>query len=561
MAIESRRAFLKRAGMSAAAWPLAGCVTGRQGRVERRPNIVFILTDDQGYGDLGCHGNPVLKTPHLDTLHRDGARFTRFHVCPVCSPTRSSLMTGRYNYRTGVVDTFQGRSMMHPDEVTLAEMLSEHGYRTGIFGKWHLGDNYPMRAMDQGFQESLVHKGGGLCQPSEPDNTSYFDPVLKRNGVDVRSRGYCTDVFTDAAIDFVDDGGSRPFFLYLAANAPHEPLEIDEKYWAPYAAQGVPEKTARLYGMVANLDENVGRVLAALERRGIADNTIVIFMTDNGPAFRGDARYNAGLRGQKGSVYEGGIRVPCFVRWPGVVAPGKDIDTLAAHIDLLPTLMDACGLALPPEVRIDGRSLYPLLRGEQTPWPDRTLFFQWHRGDAPEAWRDCAALTQRYKLVNGQELYDLQTDLGETTDVAGACPEVVRQLRAAYEAWFADVCATRGFEPPRIVLGAPQENPSELTRQDWRGSEGWHDGQVGWWEVRVARPGRYRLALEFPRTKAPGEACLQLNGVTVRQAVEAGAVRCVLPETRLPAGEGRVEAWVEVSGQRGGPARVRVERM
>lgn len=552
---EDRRTFLKHAGWVTAGLPFlswGGCATLPLESRHKRPNIVLILTDDQGYGDLSCTGNPVLKTPNMDRIFREGAQFTNFHVSPVCSPTRSSLLTGRYNYRTGVVDTYQGRSMMHPDEVTIAEMLAEGGYRTGIFGKWHLGDNYPLRAMDQGFQESLVHKGGGICQPSEPGNTSYFNPLLKKNGQDVRVPGYCTDVFTDAAIAFIEQNSAAPFFCYLATNAPHDPLQIEDRYWKPFAEQGLEEKTARVYGMIKNLDENIGRILSALDRLGITENTVVIFLTDNGPAYGGAERYNAGLRGQKGTVYEGGIRVPCFMRWPGKIKPEAKIDTLSAHIDMTPTLLEICRCAAPEQVRFDGRSLFPLLSDNAAPWTDRALFFQWHRGDVPEAFNNCAVLSGSYKLVDGKELYNLLQDPGEKNDISAEHKETVRALRKAYEQWFLDVGNTRKFAPPRIVLGAPEENPSVLTRQDWRGSKSWHDGQVGWWEVQAVA-GQYQISCVFPEAAAAGEAVFRLNGVMQRQPFPAGATTVSFPAAQIPSGEGRLEVWAETGGAATGP--------
>jgi len=563
MPTQSRRTFLKQAGAATAASVLARPTHGAdaEGKGKRPPNVLLILTDDQGYGDLGCTGNPALKTPRIDSLCRDGARFARFHSSPVCTPTRASLMTGRYNYRTKAIDTYQGRAMMDPAEVTMAQMLSAGGYRTGIFGKWHLGDNYPMRAMDKGFQESLVHKGGGICQPSEPDDTTYFDTVLLKNGKRFESKGYCTDVFADAAAAFIEANADRPFFTYFATNAPHIPLFVEERYWKPYADQGLDEGTAKTYGMIANLDENVGKLLDTLDRLKIADNTIVIFMTDNGPAFGKSPRYNAGMRGQKGQVYEGGIRVPCFVRWPGVIAADREIPMLAAHIDLLPTVMEACGLTPPAEVILDGRSLWPLLKGEKPEWPDRTLFFQWHRGDAPEAYNNCAAITQRYKLVNGKELYDLESDPAEQHDIAADQPDMVRQLRGEYEAWLKDVSSTRGFEPPRIVLGTPHENPSVLTRQDWRGTESWHDGQVGYWVVNVAEAGRYRVTVQYPKSGGGGEAVFKLNGVELKQEVPKETKRFAFLETQIPAGDGRLETWLAKGDKRDGAERVWVERL
>jgi len=526
----------------------------------RRPNVILIITDDQGYGDLGLHGNEKIQTPNLDRLGRESIQLTQFHVSPVCAPTRASLMTGRYNYRTGVVDTYLGRALMYPEEVTLAEMLAGAGYRTGIFGKWHLGDNYPLRPMDQGFQESLVHLGGGISQPSDPPvpgGSSYFDPVLQHNGRAEQRQGYCTDVFTNAAISFIEENRDRPFFAYLAPNAPHAPLQIDDAHVAPYKAAGLDETTAKVYGMVTNIDENVGRLLAKLKGLGLAENTIVIFMTDNGPQ---QPRFNAGLRGRKGSVYEGGIRVPCFVRWPAALKPGK-VDRIAAHIDLAPTLLEACGVKPPAGVAFDGKSLWPLLRGEPADWPDRTLYFQWHRGDQPELYRNSAARSQQFKLVDGKELYDLAVDPGEQQDLAGEHSDLVAKMRQGYAGWFRDVSATRGYDPPRILLGTPHENPTTLTRQDWRGPRAdWTPDSLGHWEVQVAQAGTYQITLLLWPNKTPSEVHFKLGGVALHQAVKQGASACAFDGVALEAGPGRLEAWVESQGQSVGVKYVRVTR-
>ena len=537
-----------------------GRTVGRGG-----PNVVLVMTDDQGYGDLGRHGNDVLQTPNLDRLYDDSVRFSHFHVSPVCSPTRASLMTGRYNYRTGVVDTYLGRSMMHPDEVTVAEMLGRHGYRTGIFGKWHLGDNYPMRAMDQGFQESLVHHGGGIAQPSDPEfyerKDTYFDPILRHNGVAKRYSGYCTDVFTDAAIAFIDKHRHAPFFVYLATNAPHSPLLIGDTYSRPYLDQGLEAKTAKTYGMITNIDENLGRLFAKLSELGLEDNTLVIFLTDNGPcASQGGPRYNAGLRARKGSVYDGGIHVPCFMRWPARLEAGKEVDRIAAHIDLLPTILDACGVPASSGIHLDGTSLLPLAAGQAADWPDRTLYFQWHRGDEPEPYTNCAARSQRYKLLNGKELYDMAADPAEKNDVAPAHPGVVARMRAGYEAWFEDVGGTRGYAPPRIHLGTRHENPATLTRQDWRGAKGWSDKDLGYWQVHVARAGNYGIELQFPETKRPAIVNFCCAETWMRQPVRAGVSSCALTDVPLGEGDGRLDAWVEQGETAAGIRSVVVQR-
>jgi len=526
----------------------------------RKPNVIVIITDDQGYGDLSIHGNPHLKTPNMDRIGHEGVQFTQFHVSPVCAPTRASLMTGRYNYRTGVVDTYLGRAMMHSDEVTLAEMLGLAGYRTGIFGKWHLGDNYPLRPKDQGFQESLVHTGGGLEQPSGPPGNHYFDPVLLHNGKAGNFKGYCTDIFTDAALRFMEQNRARPFFAYIATNAPHTPLHVADSYVAPFRGKGLDETTARIYGMLTNLDENVGRILAKLKELDLERDTIVIFLTDNGPQQK---RYNAGMRGLKGSVYEGGIRVPCFIRWPGVLKAGTKVDRLAAHIDLAPTLLDACGVPKPRGVRFDGVSLMPLLRNPRAEWPDRTLFFQWHRGDEPQAFRACAARNQRWKLVDGKELYDLETDPGETKDVAAAHPEIVARLRREYEAWFKDVSATRGYAPPRIFIGTDEENPVLLTRQDWRGPRAsWDATGLGHWEVDVKRGGAYEVKLLLPKKEEERKAAFTFDGkILLEFPVPAGADSTTVKLDRLPAGKGRIAVAVREGGSTIGPHFVELRRL
>ena len=555
-------------------------------RAAARPNVLLIITDDQGYGDFGFHGNPKIKTPNLDRLARASVELERFYVSPVCAPTRASLMTGRYNYRTGVTDTYLGRAMMRPEEVTLAEMFSAAGYRTAIFGKWHLGDNYPLRAIDQGFREALVHKGGGIGQPSDPPGgNSYFDPVLQHNGHSVKARGYCSDVFTDAALEFIGQTRASPFFVYLAFNAPHAPLEVPDRYYQPYAKLGLanrefprlghplpaeadPETTARVYGMVTNIDDNLGRLFARLEALGIAANTIVVFLTDNGPQ---QVRYNAGLLERKGSVHEGGIRVPCLVRWPGRLAAGRKVATVAAHIDVAPTLLDLCAVAPPRGVAFDGRSLAPLLSGREVAWPDRTLFFQWHRGEVPELYRAFAARTARYKLAQPAgagdatipakaelKLYDMLEDPLEQRNIAAEHPEVVSNLRAQYEAWFKDV-GSRGYAPPRIHLGTQHENPVVLTRQDWRGPRsGWNSDSLGHWEVDVAKAGLYDVRLRFPAAPPEASAHVALGGAALDRPLTPGATECLFEGARLKSGPDKLEAWIARPGATNGVSYVEV---
>jgi len=522
----TRRSFLTMTATAAAAQTTAATP----------PSVILILSDDQGYGDLSLHGNPHLATPNIDRIAKQGAQFTQFQVCPVCSPTRASLLTGRYNYRTGVVDTFKGRSLMDPREQTAAELFSAAGYRTGIFGKWHLGDNYPMRAHDQGFSESFVHGGGGLAQPSDPPpGNHYFDPILLRNGKFEKAKGYCTDIFFREAISFMERHKDAPYFLYVAANAPHTPLEIDDTYVAPFRGKGLGEVTEKVYGMVKNLDDNIGLLLA-----NVKPNTILIFMTDNGPQ---QPRYVAGMRGRKGTVYQGGIRVPFFVRWPEKIEAGAKVDRIAAHIDVLPTLLDACGIRPLDPPKFDGRSLVPLLAGAKPEWPDRVLHSQWHRGDAPQLFRSHAARSQRWKLVNGTELYDMDKDPAESNDLSNANPGVVVQLRHATEAWFGDVSATRnGYAPPEIHLGTPHENPVLLTRQDRR-------EEPPGWVVDVRAKAKYEIGIRFNPAPAAGEATFKLGTIERRMPIASGATRCVFDACVFPQGPAHLAAAIGAGGK------------
>lgn len=583
-----------RVGLLAALVFLAAVATAAAAETAARPNVVVILTDDQGFGELGATGNPLVRTPHIDRLATESASLTNFHVMPVCSPTRACLMTGRYYYRTGVTDTFLGRSLMHPDETTLAEMFAAAGYRTGIFGKWHLGDNYPMRAMDKGFQESLVLNGGGLAQPGDsPDPVdergAYFNATLRHNGTWVKTKGYVSDVITAAAGQFIEKKSDQPFFVYLPFNCPHSPHQVPEEYRRhyegkdfsaaafpkqghPMAAKNNAEDLACVYGMIENIDDNVGRLLAKLDELKLADNTIVVFFSDNGCQQHNG--YNAGFQGWKGTPLEGGIHQFCFLRWPEKLKAGRQVDRIAAHIDLAPTLLELCGVAKPGSVKFDGLSLAPLLLGREVTWPDRVLCLQWHRGDAPERYRNCAARSQDWKLVqplgagekwDGKttfQLYDMAHDPLEMHDLALQKPEIAARLKAAYDVWFDDVTAARDYRvPSRIFLGAAQENPVLLTRQDWRGSgASWGPKGVGHWEVNVVARARYDVRLRFASAKADGEARLKCGGVSARQPVKSGDVQCEFKNVELPFGPGRLEAEIQQDPAVVGVKYVEVER-
>jgi len=517
----------------------------------RRPNVILVMTDDQGYGDLGCHGNPIIRTPALDQLHRESVRLVDFHVDPTCSPTRAALMTGRYSCRTGVWHTIMGRSLLRRDEKTMANYFAEAGYRTAIFGKWHLGDNYPYRAMDRGFQESLVHGGGGIGQTPDYWGNTYLNPVLCHNGVWEKANGYCTDVFFDAALRFVDEHRQEPFFLYIAPNVPHWPLQVPETYVRPYLERGVPKELALFYGMITNFDENLGRLLKRIDDLGLAQDTIVVFLTDNGSAGGG---YNTQMRGVKGSAYEGGHRVPCFLHWPKRLKKPFDARQLAAHFDLLPTLLDLCNLPQPEGAKFDGASLVPLLAGAED-WAPRTLFVQSHRIENPMPWRQSAVMTEQYRLINGRELYDIQKDPSQTLNIGSQDPKVVDKLRFAYEEWYKDVSQRFG-EYCHLVLGSPKQNPTTLTSIDWHGTDvPWNQTMVaarikanGFWAVEFERPGRYGFALREQPAAARHPlratvARLKVGEQLLTQAVQPGAAYAVFQAT-LPAGKTQLQTWL-----------------
>lgn len=433
-----------------------------------RPNIVLIMTDDQGYGPVGRHGHPWLQTPALDRLYDSSTRFTRFLVSPTCSPTRSALMTGRHPMRNGVTHTIRERERMTLDAVTLPEVLGEAGYTSAIFGKWHLGDEDAYQPHNRGFDHAFIHGAGGIgqaydCSCADAPDNSYFDPIVRVNGTFMKTEGFCTDVFFRGALDWIGEvrDESRPFFAYIATNAPHGPFLAPDEYRQRFLDMGFSDRQAGFYGMIENIDTNVGQLMQRLDDWNLLDNTVVIFMSDNGTTGAGAGRpgmqlgedadgnalksWNAGMKGLKGSPDEGGVRVPFFVRWDGHFAAGRDIDRIAAHIDVFPTIADLAGAEL-PEDQVEGRSLVPLLQDASADWADRLLFThcgRWPTGADPDEfqWKRFAVRNQRFRLVAGNddaELFDMQEDPGQTTDVADQHPQVVADMRAAYDRWWQD---------------------------------------------------------------------------------------------------------------------------
>lgn len=438
--------FCSRAGAEPAATPET-----------RRPNIIFILTDDQGYGDLSCHGNPILKTPNIDRLHNEGVRFSDFHVSPTCSPTRSALLTGRHEFRNGVTHTILERERLTLAATTLPQILRSAGYTTGIFGKWHLGDEPAYWPDKRGFDEMFVHGAGGIGQSypgscgDAPGNT-YFDPAILHNGKFEKTQGYCTDVFFGQALRWIESVKRRqPFFCYIPTNAPHAPLQVRPEDERRYAAQVADPNIAKFFGMIANIDDNVGRLLAKLNEWGVERDTLVIFMNDNGGT-AGVPTFNAGLRGQKVTPWLGGTQASSLWRWPGTLKPAT-VDRLCAHIDFLPTLAEIAGAQLAPTIQaqVEGRSLLPLLKDPGALWPERILFT--HVGRWPKEvvreqfkYRHCSVRTPRWHLVcdanDGQkawQLFDISADRGERINVIAAHADVVRELDTAYDNWWVSI--------------------------------------------------------------------------------------------------------------------------
>lgn len=498
-----------------------------QAQPSKHPNVILIITDDQGYGDLGINGNPHIKTPFIDNLARQSIRFNNFYVCPVSAPTRSSLLTGRYSLRTGIRDTYNGGAIMASGEVTIAEMLKQADYQTGVFGKWHLGDNYPSRPIDQGFDESVIHLSGGMGQVGDittwfKGDSSYFNPVLWHNGVQEPYNGYCSDIFTDLAIDFIKKNMKGPFFCYLSFNAPHTPLQVPEKYYNLYKnidpstgfdndVRPLPEMTEKdkedarkVYAMVSNIDDNVGRVLKKLDDLNIAENTVVIFMTDNGPQQR---RYVAGMKGLKGSVYRGGVRVPFYLRFPAMKKSNLDIEVTAAHIDVLPTLAEICNVEKPGDRKIDGISLLPFVEEIKKSAPERPMFFYWTR-HSPELYNNIALQKGRYKLVghvdydspvNEFELFDISKDPSERVNIVRDHQEIALGLKKELDLIFRELVNSENMmDQPCIEVGNKFENPVILNRNDADGQWGiWDQEEIfGRWKL-IINEGCYNLKFKF----------------------------------------------------------------
>ena len=574
-----------------------------------KPNIVIIITDDQGYGDLSCHGNPVLKTPQLDKLYGESVRLKDYHVAPTCSPTRCALLTGHWTNRTGVWHTIMGRSMLRENEITLGQIFKDAGYATGMFGKWHLGDNYPYRPEDRGFTEVMRHGGGGVGQTPDYWDNAYFDGSYWHNGTPEAVKGFCTDVFFDYAKKFIkaQKAAGKPFLAYISTNAPHGPMHAPEEFAKPYLKiKGNKGKAnihlAHFYGMIANIDHNVGTLRQFLDTEGLTDNTIFIFTTDNGSA-AGTRIHNVGMRGGKGSEYDGGHRVPFFIHWPkGGFTKAYDVEEITAHVDIVPTLINLCQIPAPQGVKFDGRSILPLLPGGQKKgWPDRILITDSQRVKDPIKWRKSAVMTSQWRLINGKQLYNIKSDPGQKQDVAQAHPKVVKRLTDFYEQWWAELSPTFKNETP-IYLGHPKENPARLTSHDWISSTGtppWNQSHIrravtnakdiGFWNVKVVKDGDYEFRLRRwpeesdlaidtaipPGASVPGvksyrahagvaikpvKATLQIGDLTKETQVKPGTKEVIF-NVKLKAGKTRLSTrFIEANGKQFGAYYVYVRK-
>jgi len=498
-------------------------------RAQEYPNVILILTDDQGYGDYSAHGNPILKTPAIDRLHDESIRLTDFHVAPMCTPTRGQLMTGMDAMHNGATAVCMGRSMMSNDLKIMPEYFAESGYSTGHFGKWHLGDSYPHRPQDRGFQETIHHPAWGITSLADHFGNTYWDPYLMHNNEEEKFSGYVTDIFFNEAMQWMKNQkeNGKPFFLYLATNTPHVPNWVDEEYANPYTDIGNFDGTrvpANFYGMIANLDENTGKLERFLEEEGLDENTILIYLNDNGTQSRNASEiYNAGMRGHKTSMYDGGHRVGCFWRWPGGGwLHGRDIETLTQVQDILPTLAEICHLKNTPK-GIDGTDLSGLLYGSTSSLNDRKLIIQYSFGETSATrWNHALVMWDKWRLVGPGELYNTDTDPGQKMNLIDQYPNIASSMKSYYESWYEK--AKIGYDKPRYIIVGSQEVPEmTLYSNDWQGdycdnppnlisAEGF-----GYWDVEVAEKGNYVIELR----RWPEESGLPLTGGVKGETIKA----------------------------------------
>ena len=476
------------------------------------PNVILIMTDDQGYGDLACLGNPYIQTPHLDELHSESIRFTNFHVNPFCAPTRAALMTGRFSDLTHVRTTINARNHLNVSETTMAEYFKASGYRTGHFGKWHLGRNYPFRPIDRGFDQWVGHGDGGTGTASDYWGNDKMNDTYIRNGKWKKFDGFCTDIYFDEAMKFIKSNKEEPFFVYLATNVPHAPWNVLKGEREKYEKKLKPFENTEgrsvidFYATITRFDQNLGHLRSFLSDNNLSENTIVIYLTDNGTS-GGGAVYNAGMKGNKGAVYEGGHRVPCFLHWPAnKLNTGIDINWMTSHIDLLPTLIDLCNLKTPEKAKnkLSGKSWISLLKGEDADWKDRTIYMHSQNiTQQHEKWKNSLVATEEWRLVNRNELYNIKSDSGQKVNVASENPEIVLNLQQRYENYWEKIGEGKSA-PQRTVIGSGQISETWLCCDAWIPENNtphtWNQSNVnngvrnfGYWPVTIAQNGSYQL--------------------------------------------------------------------
>lgn len=504
---------------------------------DSRPNVIQIMTDDQGYGDIGSHENEIIDTPNLDQLAEDGARFENFFVSPLCAPTRASLLTGRYHIRTGTVNVSNNLEIMRSEETTVAELFKANGYETALFGKWHNGEHYPHNPNGQGFDEFI-----GFCAGHFGN---YFDPVLEHNDGSIETEGFITDLLTDKAMEWIEANQEKPFFCYIPYNALHMPFQVPDSYFEKYKARGCDVKTATLYGMVENIDDNIGRLLRNIKELGLETDTIILFLTDNGP---NTPRYNAGMKGWKGQVNEGGVRVPLFVRWVGQIQPGHVVNEIAAHIDLLPTLAELCNIDTPHGLQIDGISLKPALIDQHKLANDRIIFTHRYWENKLQLRNGSARSSQyRYVLTRGEEsLFDLVNDTGQQINLSKQKPEVFEQMRTAYADWFSDV--SEGWELESVIPCGYTEFPithlhavqSKISGDlKFHGKGYHHDWIINWvnpadtitWDIDVVQSGQYRVAAKYvcPELDIGAKIRITVDGKVLNSRVDKAYDPAIYP--------------------------------
>ena len=506
---------------------LAVCAWIHPASAGQKPNVIIILADDMGYGDIAAHGNPVIRTPNFDKLHAESARLTDFHVDPTCSPTRAALLTGKYSHRVKVWHTIAAGNHLREGETTMADVFRANGYRTGMFGKWHLGSNLPYRPIDRGFDEWLGQGDGGTGTTADHFLNDRVNDQYLHNGKWRQIDGWAPEIFFNATIEFAraSKKQDKPFFAYLATYLPHTPITLPDPKWADHHLNKVDRGTAYFLTAIERIDTMIGRLRDALATEDLARDTILIFLTDNGGTL-GVNLFNGGMRGQKGQVYDGGHRVPCFIHWPaGNIRHGDDINALNAHIDILPTLADLCRLKLSGAPDFDGRSLAPQLLNPSAEVPDRTLFVELQRNFTPVKWESTAGMTTRWRLIDDKELYDIKADPGQERNLIADHPDIARSIRSEFETYWKRV--TPGDrDRVEFIVGDAREPETFLHSSDWYlPLPPWHHARVaagppdhGDWHIRAARSGTYR----FEVRRWPREAGAPLAGVpTIDKTIDA----------------------------------------